>query len=123
MKKIAIALSKGGVGKTTTAVNLSAGLAKAGKTVLIIDTDTQGQVARALGCETTAGLAELILGESHLQGAFSQDHFRQASSSLAPQRPGDLSLGVCIDYQHGFPRFCQPGGQVDRRGGFPNPPF
>ena len=72
MKKIAIALSKGGVGKTTTAVNLSAGLAKAGKTVLVIDTDTQGQVARALGCETTAGLAELILGESDLQSAIFQ---------------------------------------------------
>jgi len=63
MRKIAVSLSKGGVGKTTTAVNLSAGLAKAGYKVLLVDTDTQGQTSRALGVKSNAGLAELILGE------------------------------------------------------------
>lgn len=63
MRKIAVSLSKGGVGKTTTAVNLAAGLARAGKSVLIVDVDTQGQVAHTLGCEPPAGMAELILGE------------------------------------------------------------
>ena len=61
MRKIAVALSKGGVGKTTTAVNLSAGLAKLGYRVLLIDMDTQGQAAQALGIKAKFGLAESSL--------------------------------------------------------------
>lgn len=71
MIKLAVALSKGGVGKTTTAVNMAAGLARAGQNVLLVDVDTQGQAAKALGCDPPAGLAELVQGESGLdQAAF-----------------------------------------------------
>lgn len=63
MRKIAVALSKGGVGKTTTAISLAAGMARAGRRVLLVDMDTQGQVAKALGLRPQAGVAELVMNE------------------------------------------------------------
>ncbi|NIV35833.1 MAG: AAA family ATPase, partial [Anaerolineae bacterium] len=63
VRKIAVALSKGGVGKTTTAISLAGGLAKAGQRVLLVDMDTQGQVAKALGQRPQAGVAEMVMSE------------------------------------------------------------
>ena len=62
-RKICITLSKGGVGKTTTSVNLGAGLALAGYRVLLVDTDTQGQSSYILGKKPKAGLTELLTKE------------------------------------------------------------
>ena len=63
MRKIAVSLSKGGVGKTTTAVNLGAGLARMGHRVLLVDTDTQGQAGSMLGIAPGPGLAEFVSGD------------------------------------------------------------
>jgi chromosome partitioning protein len=68
-RKISISLSKGGVGKTTTAVNLSAALAISGRKVLLIDTDTQAQAGKALGLRPEVGLADFMLGHASFADA------------------------------------------------------
>jgi chromosome partitioning protein len=61
MKIIAVANSKGGVGKTTTAISLGSGMATAGLRVLLVDLDSQGHVAVSLGIDRTDGLYQLLV--------------------------------------------------------------
>ncbi|MEN8005998.1 MAG: ParA family protein [Candidatus Krumholzibacteriota bacterium] len=66
MRIIAVAMTKGGVGKTTTAVNLSHGLAQRGHRVLLVDADTQGQCAKALGVEADLTLTDVLTEDVHI---------------------------------------------------------
>lgn len=85
---IALVNQKGGVGKTTTAVNLAAALGDRGRRVLLIDLDPQGNATSGVGVEKTdreRNSYRLILGETTLKEAIVSTGFRNLF--LVPSHP------------------------------------
>ena len=85
---IAVSNQKGGVGKTTTSVNLAACVAEKGKRVLLVDIDPQGNASSGLGvAERTPSVYDVLLGEESAGAAVRKTEFDNLSVL-----PSDMAL-------------------------------
>ena len=105
---IAVANQKGGVGKTTTSVNLSACLAAMGKKVLLFDLDSQANATSGVGVEKVEGASayRALLGEAALS-----DKIQKTAWEGLELIPSEVDLcGADIE----LPRLAQHIEQIGR---------
>ena len=111
-KIIAVANQKGGVGKTTTAVNLAACIAAVGRRVLLFDLDPQANATSGLGLEKTQGASayRVLLGEGTLLEKVRPTAFERLE--IIPSEVDlcgvDIELARAPDHLHQLVRSLQP---------------
>jgi chromosome partitioning protein len=105
LKTIPVLNSKGGVGKTTTTVNVAAGLARRGKRVLVVDLDSQGSASISLGVHEDnlePSSAQVLFGKVSIQEAIrttSRDGIELLTGSLGLAN-ADVRLKTDSDREH-----------------------
>lgn len=94
MNILCVANQKGGVGKTTTTVNLGYGLAALGRLVLLVDMDPQASLTLAVGVDAEAGSLADVLGGAH-PGRLSMAAIIKPLAPGVDLAPSSLELASC----------------------------
>jgi len=101
MSKIAVVNQKGGVGKTTTVVNLSTAFAQQGKRVLVVDGDSQANATSGFGINARKmkNLYHVLIGEADIDDVIL--HIKDAGVDLVPSSPDLIGVDAEIkDFDH-----------------------
>src|SRR5947208_5992535 len=112
IRVVAVANQKGGVGKTTTAVNLAACLAAAGRRVLLFDLDPQANATSGVGIEKVEGASAYrpLLGEGTLLEKIQNTAFERLEiiPSEVDMCAADLELARSDNHLHRVAQALQP---------------